>query len=130
VRRAAIALALLLGACSTWPSGSYVTGDISDSDAQILAAAITDYLAGAVQPGYPVSVAVNEDAILPLLMADLDRAGIPRSATGQVVRYVVGPLDDGIFLRVSIDDRGGGSRFFAKSGGSLVTAGPMMVALP
>ena len=125
-----MALALLLGACSSWPSGSYVTGGISDSDAQLLAAAITDYLAGAVQPGYPVSVAANEDAILPLLTADLDRAGILRNATGQVDRYVIAPLNDGIFLRISIDDRGGGGRFFTRSGGSLVAAGPMMVALP
>jgi type IV secretion system protein TrbH len=131
IRAAILALPVLLGACApSWPSGSYVA--VTQDDAAVLAPAIANYVAGAVSAGDPVVIvqARSDDLIAPLLASALDREGVPRSADGHLVQYVAGPMDSGVLLRVSIDGREGGSRYFSRTNGTISPAGPMMVALP
>ena len=98
----------------------------------VLAPVIANYLAGAIPSGSAITIepAKSDDLIAPMLAADLDREGIPRSADGHRVQYIAEPMDGGVFLRVSIDGREGGSRYFSRTNGTLSPAGPMMVALP
>jgi len=126
-----VTLPILLGACASWPTGSY-DANISQQEASVLAPAIANYVAGAVPAGTPVSVepARSGSSIGPQLAATLDKDGIPQDPTGRRVQYIAQPLDSGVMLRVSIDNREGGSQYFARSGGSLQPNGPMMVALP
>jgi hypothetical protein len=131
MKAAILAFPILLGACaSSWPSGSYVA--VNQDDAAVLAPVIANYLAGAVPSGSAITIepAKSADLIAPMLAADLDREGIPRSIDGLRVQYVAEPLDDGVFLRVSIDGREGGSCYFSRANGTISPAGPMMVALP
>ena len=126
-----VAFPILLGACaSSWPSGSYVA--VNQDDAAVLAPVIANYLAGVIPSGSAVTLepAKSDDVIAPMLAADLDREGIPRSVDGHRVVYVAEPMDGGVFLRVSIDGREGGSCYFGRANGTLNPAGPMMVALP
>jgi hypothetical protein len=130
MRRFVVVLPLLMSACApAWPPGSYST--VSGDDAAVLAPAIADYLAGALPAGTPIAVeTAKDDQIAPVLEDDLSRAGIQQAKDGRRVQYVADPLDGGVFLRISIDGTEGGSRFFTRSGSSLVPAGPMTVALP
>ena len=126
-----MACPILLGACaSPWPSGSYVA--VNQDDAVVMVPIIANYLAGAIPSGSAITIepAKSGDLIASMLAADLDREGIPRSADGHRVQYIVEPMDGGVFLRVSIDDREGGNRYFSRANGTLNPAGPMMVALP
>ena len=74
----------LLGACSAWPSGSYVQS-VSDADAAVLAPVIADYLSSALPSGAMVTIAPAQtgDPISPVLAADLDRDGIKQSLAGR-----------------------------------------------
>jgi hypothetical protein len=131
MRPSILVVPILLGACaSPWPSGSYVA--VNQDDSAVLAPAIASYLAGAIPTGSAITIepAKSDDLIAPVLAADLDREGVPRSTDGHRVVYVAEPMDDGVFLRVSIDGREGGSRYFSRANGTLSPAGPMMVALP
>jgi type IV secretion system protein TrbH len=131
MKAAVVAFPILLGACaSSWPSGSYVA--VSRDDAAVLAPVIANYLAGAIPSGAAVSLAPakSDDVMAPMLTVDLDREGVPRTTDGHRVQYIAEPLDGGVFLRVSIDGREGGSRYFSRVNGTLSPAGPMMVALP
>jgi hypothetical protein len=131
MKTAILACPILLGACmSSWPSGSYVA--VNQDDAAVLAPVIANYLAGAISSGSAITIepAKSDDLIAPMLAADLDREGIPRSADGHRVQYIAEPMDGGVFLRVSIDGREGGSRYFSRTNGTISPAGPMMVALP
>jgi hypothetical protein len=120
----------VLGACSAWPPGSYVS--IRSADAAVLAPAIADYLAGALPSGSTVAVVpAQNDPILDRLAAALDRDGIKQAAAGTPVRYVADVLDTGVILRISIDDREGASRYFARAeNGTIAPAGPLTVAQP
>jgi hypothetical protein len=125
-------LPCLLGACSAWPSGSYVQS-VSDADAAVLAPAIADYLSVALPSGSTVAVvpAPQDDPIAADLTADLDRTGIKQAPTSTPVRYVADVLDGGIVLRVSIADREGATRYFARAeDGSITPAGPLTVVQP
>jgi hypothetical protein len=131
MKAAILAFPILLGACaSPWPSGSYVA--VNQDDAAVLAPVIANYLAGAVPSGSAITIepAKSADLIAPILAAELDREGIPRSIDGVRVQYVAEPMDGGVFLRVSIEGREGGSRYFRRANGTISPAGPMMVALP
>jgi hypothetical protein len=123
-------LPCVLGACSAWPAGSYVS--ISSADAAVLAPEIADYLAGALPSGSTVAVVpAGNDPISGRLAAALDRDGIKQAPAGTPVRYVADTLDTGVILRVSIADREGASRYFARAGnGTLAPAGPLTVAQP
>jgi hypothetical protein len=123
---------LLLGACSSnWPSGSYEA--VSNADAAVLAPAIADYLAGAMPAGSTANVAPAQagDPISPILAVDLDREGIKQDPSGTPVRYVADLLDTGVILRISIADREGASRYFARAeNGKIAPAGPLTVMQP
>jgi type IV secretion system protein TrbH len=131
VRPVTVLACLLLGACSAWPSGSYV-GPISDADAAVLAPEIADYLATALPAKAIVTIppAPVDDPIAPILAADLDRSGIKQGAGGTLVQYVADPLDSGVILRISIDDREGASRYFVRTNGMIAAAGPLTVVTP
>jgi type IV secretion system protein TrbH len=131
MRPSILVVPILLGACaSSWPSGSYVA--VNQDDAAVLAPVIANYLAGAIPSGSAITIepAKSDDLIAPMLTENLDREGIPRSVDGHRVQYIAEPMDGGVFLRVSIDGREGGSRYFSRANGTLSPAGPMMVALP
>ena len=129
-----LGLALGLSACgSSWPPGSSVSISTS-ADASVMARAMADYLAGAVRPGTPITIVHDgsSDPISVPLNKSLSRAGVVvQEKGGEAVRYVVGPIDGGELLRVSINDTEGMTRTFSRSAdGTLVPAGPVMVALP
>jgi hypothetical protein len=99
-----------------------------------MAKAMVDYLAGAVPPGTPITIVHDgaSDPIAAPLNESLSRAGIVvQERGGEAVRYVVGPIDGGELLHVSINDTEGMTRIFSRSAaGTLVPAGPVTVALP
>jgi hypothetical protein len=132
MRRAVVMLPFLLGACSAWPSGSYV-GSVNDADAAVLAPAIADYLSSTLPAGSTVAIAPAQagDLISPILTSDLDRDAIKQAPTGTLVRYVADALDSGVILRVSISDREGASQYFARAlDGTITPAGPITVMRP
>lgn len=131
MKRGVLLLPCLLGACSAWPSGSYV-GSVSDADAAVLAPAIADYLSGALPSGSSVAIvpAKAGDPIWPILSADLDHDGI-RQGAGTQIRYLADALDSGLILRVSISDREGASQYFARAlDGTIAPDGPLTVMQP
>lgn len=132
MRRLFLLLPCALAACSAWPPGSYVQS-VTPADAAVLAPAIADYLSGALPAGSAVALASApaDDPILPVLAPDLDRAGIGQAPGGSVVQYVASPLDGGVMLRVSISNRQGASRYFARAANGVISpAGPLTVAQP
>jgi hypothetical protein len=132
MRRFAILLPSMLAACGAWPNGSYVSA-VSRSDANVLAPEIADYVAEALPAGSMVAVvpAQGSDWINPGVIADLNRDGLSQSPAGTPIRYVAMPLDTGILLRISIADREGASRYFARAAdGTLGAAGPLTVMTP
>jgi hypothetical protein len=131
-RAAAVLLPCLVGACSAWPSGSYVQS-VSDADAAVLAPAIAGYLSSALPAGSTVAVvpAEGDDPIVAILAADLDRDGIKQAQSGTQIRYLADALDSGVMLRVSISDREGASQYFAREpGGAIIADGPITVMQP
>jgi hypothetical protein len=133
MRRAIMVLPLLLAGCGGgWPSGSYVRS-ISDADATVLAPAVTRCLSDTLPSRRDVTLAptASGDTIAPLLSPLLAAAGFTVAPGGTPVSYVAAPLDDGVLLRVSVNNREGASRFFVRSAdGVLASAGPMTVATP
>jgi hypothetical protein len=133
MRRAVMALPLLLAACGgSWPSGTYVRS-ISDADATVLAPAVARCLSDILPSRQDVTLApaASGDTIAPLLGPLLDAAGFTVASGGTPVSYVAAPLDDGVLLRVSVNNRSGASRFFARSAnGVLASAGPTTVSMP
>lgn len=131
-RASPMAFPLLLIGCTGWPAGSYVRS-ISQADATVLAPAITDYLTTSLPARQDISLIQDgpNDPISPLLDIALEHAGFTQEARGQKVRYLAAPLDNGVLLRILVDDRTGGNRYFARlSDGSLHPAGPLTVATP
>jgi hypothetical protein len=118
----------LLGACSAWPQGSYVS--VSDGDAHVLAPDIANYVSRTLPSGSYVSLegAGKNDPIAQRLTLDLRSDGVEEAPGGHKVQYIAAPMQDGVFLRVTIDGTQGGSRFYTREGGNLDPAGPMMVA--
>ena len=131
-RAVAVLLPCLLAGCAAWPAGSYVQS-VSPADAAILAPAIADYLSGALPSGSAIALAPaqSDDPISSLLVVNLDRDGLSQTPSGVPVRYVAFPLDGGVLLRISIADREGASRYFARAAtGTISPAGPLTVAQP
>jgi hypothetical protein len=121
---------LLLAACGgSWPSGTYVRS-VSEADAPVLAEAVADCLSDTIPSRQDVKPAASSgDPIAPLLDPYLARVGFTVASTGLPVSYVVTPLDDGVLLRISVDNREGATRFFKRSAnGVLAAAGPTTVS--
>jgi hypothetical protein len=127
--RAILALPLLLAACGgSWPSGTYVRS-VSEADAPVLAEAVADCLSDTIPSRQDVKLESSGDPIAPLLDPYLARVGFTVASTGLPVSYVVTPLDDGVLLRISVDNREGATRFFKRSAnGVLAAAGPTTVS--
>src|SRR5208282_5237661 len=126
MRRTLRALPLLLAACGGWPAGSYVQS-VGDADATVLAPAVADCIADILPSRQDIRLepAGAGDPIAPLLPPLLDRAGFTETADGTPVSYVAGPMDTGILLRVSADNREGANRYFVRTtNGVLTPAGP------
>jgi hypothetical protein len=123
-----IPLLALLAACSSWPQGSYVS--VTDSDARVLAPDIANFVSRTLPSGSYVNLegAGKSDPIAAELAVDLRTSGVNEAPAGHRLQYVAAPMQDGVFLRISIDGTHGGSRFYSREGGRLHAAGPMMVA--
>lgn len=118
---------LLLAACAgSWPAGSYVQMG-ADTDAMVLAPAVSDCLAEVVPPKSTVSVTTKSDDLSSVLPDQLVRNGLTIRPDGVPVSYVVAPADPGEFIRVSAP-HGICSQYFARVSGTLRSAGPLMVA--
>lgn len=123
----------MVGACAaSWPTASYVSNVTEGSDVDVLASSIADYVAGALPPGSSVAVepAQPGNTIAPQLDAALARDGLQQDPRGHRVQYIAEPLDEGIMLRVSIDNDQGATCYFTHAGSFLQAGGPMMVASP
>lgn len=127
-----LAALLPLCACAAWPKGSYVQMG-GDHDAAVLAPAIASYVTGAVPAGTAGDVVTlvpaeqADDALTPMLRADLRADGVMVGLGGVPVSYLVAPLDKGVLLRVTLGSSAA-SQFFARAtDGSLQPGGPMMV---
>ena len=132
MRRTLLALPLLLAACGGWPAGSYVQS-VSDADATVLAPAVADCVAAILPSRQDIRLepAGAGDPIAPLLPPLLDRTGFTETPTGNSVSYVAGPMDEGVLLRVSVGDREGAGRYFARAtNGVLTPGGPTAVTIP
>jgi hypothetical protein len=141
--RAALSLlvAASLVSCAIGPDSSYVGELAAPGDAQILAAAMVEFVATQLPAGSttialdPTPADQAGNALTPSFTAALRRRGFAaaddRQALAQAahhVRYWVAPLDNGDLVRLSIDGRTEASRFFARNGRSgLQAGGPFMV---
>jgi len=131
MRRILMVLPLLLAACSggSWPSGSYVQS-ISPDDAKVLAPAVADAVAAILPSKQDIHVqpAGPDDPVAALLPPFLDRADFTETKNGIPVSYVAGPMDEGVLLRVSVDNRDSASRYFVRTSTRILTpGGPLTV---
>jgi len=125
MRRTLLALPLLLAGCAgSWPSGSYVQA-ISPDDAKVLAPAVADCVAAILPSKQDIHTesAGSDDPIAALLPPFLDRAGFTETSTGTAVSYVAGPMDSGVLLRVSVENRAGSARYFTRATNGILTPG-------
>lgn len=140
--RALVSLAAsLLGGCALGASGSYVADLRAPTDAQVLASGVVDFVAAEL-PAASSSIALDptpssqqKNALTPALLRDLRQRGFAIADDKQAdqagihhLRYLVTPLEGGVLVRLSIDDRTRAARFFTRnSAGSLQAGGPFMV---
>jgi hypothetical protein len=120
-----ILLPLLLAACgNTWPSGSYV--DVQTADTAVLAPAVCDCVSS-ILPDHATLALAPASGVLPGVLADaVQRSGMTLAPDGQPVVYVVAPVGDGAFIRVT-GPRAACSQYFSRTNGQLKIAGPIMV---
>jgi hypothetical protein len=104
----------------------------SQSDAAVLAPAIAGYVSKAVPVGTMVTLMQpTGDAVLsPLLSVDMDRVGLKMGVAGTPVAYLVTPLDQGVLLRITVDQAVASRYLVRNTEGRLQPGGPMMVAQP
>ena len=116
IKSVPLLLALALGACAsnTRPSMSYVAPTVTGSEARILAADATAFLADQVPPGRATFVLdppkAGPDLLTGELSANLRGRGYgvlvanpktgPVSGQGVPLRYTATPLDSGLVLRL------------------------------
>jgi hypothetical protein len=133
--------ALSLVSCTIGPDSSYV-GELSASDdARILAAGMVEFVSTQLPAGSttialdPTPADQASNVLTPAFTAGLRRGGFAvaddRQGAAPVahhLRYWVTPLENGDLVRLSIDDRTEGSRFFVRNPhGALQAGGPFMV---
>lgn len=138
----ALAFALLLSACATTrPTMSYVSPELTDNDAAVLAGDTARHLADRLPPAKSTVVldppAGQSDVMTAALLAKLREAGYgvveadrqagPKQGEGTPVRYLVSPLENGVVLRLQylgIE----ASRFYPRTAnGALLSSGPFTV---
>ena len=133
-----LGIAGALAACTI--GGSYVGGVAAPGDAQVLAAGMAEFVARELPAASttlvldPTPAVQADNALTPAFAAALRSqgfaiAGEQVTARGvHHVRYWVTPLEGGELVRIAIDDRTEGSRFFVRNtAGGLQTGGPFMV---
>jgi len=128
--------AVALAGCTLAPTGSYVAGIGSHSDALVTGSAVAAFVAYRLPPGGAVALAPTfgeraTDAVTPILTAELRQRGVavvdgPQPPPGvHHVRYWVTSLDSGELVRVTLDGSTEGARFFARNtAGTLQAGGP------
>jgi hypothetical protein len=133
--------ASLLGGCALGSSGSYVANLRAPADAQVLASGMVDFVAAELPAASstisldPTPSGQQKNALTPALLRDLRQRGFAIADGNQAdqagihhLRYLVTPLEGGVLVRLSIDDRTQAARFFApNTAGSLQAGGPFMV---
>lgn len=133
--------AALSAACATGMDASYVGRLAGPGDAHALAAGMADFVSMEL-PAASSTVALDptppeqaNNALTPAFAATLRAHGFAvADATGHAgpsahhVRYWVAPLDNGDLVRLSIDGRTEGARFFVRNAyGALQGGGPFTV---
>ena len=114
-----------LAACgSSWPPGSSVSISTS-ADASVVAKAMAGISCGGLREGRRSPLCMMGRPTYRRRSMILSRAGVVvQDRGGEGVRYVVGPIDGGELLRVSINDSEGMTRTFSRSAdGNSVPAG-------
>jgi hypothetical protein len=134
-----LGIAGALAACAI--GGSYVDGVAAPGDAQVLAAGMAEFVARELPAASttlaldPTPAAQADNTLTPAFAAALRSQGFAiageQAAGARVVhhlRYWVTPLEGGELVRIAINDRTEGSRFFVRNtAGGLQTGGPFMV---
>ena len=132
-------LAVALAACTI--GGSYVGGVSGPGDAQVLAYGMAEFVAQELPAASttlvldPIPAYQAENALTPALASALRSQGFAIAGENGAgirgvrhLRYWVTPLDGGELVRIAIDDRTQGSRFFVRNtAGGLQAGGPFMV---
>lgn len=137
----AVACAVLAGCATTRPGMSYVSSEISPTDARTLAADAAQHLAVPLPAAkttivlYPTGQ--RQDALTPAFTEALRATGFgvsiaPRekdapAPDGVPVRYLVSPLDYGILMRLEYQHREAARFYVRATDGSLVKAAPFTV---
>jgi hypothetical protein len=117
---------LLLTACvGSWPAQSYVSMP-AESDTLVLAPAISDCIAEIVPPTSSVALLAQSSVLDEVLIGDMQLAGLTARPDGIAVTYVVAPIGQDAFIRVTADQRTC-SQFFFRSAAGLHVGGPQMV---
>jgi len=122
---------LLLAACAgSWPAQSYVSMP-ADSDAVVLAPALSDCIAEIVPPRSAIALpAQTQDegaAMNAVLTDDLRRNSLTERPDGIVLTYVVAPIGRDAFIRVTASQRSCAQYFYRASDNALHVGGPQMV---
>lgn len=138
-----LAAAVFLSACATSrPSMSYVSPDITPSDAQILAAGSVAYLADPLPPAKTTIVldppsSGKHDALTAAMLRSLRARGYgvtvvdPKTGVaageGTPLRYIASPLENGFLVRLQFQAVEA-TRFYPRSAdGKLLFGAPYMV---
>jgi hypothetical protein len=134
-----LGLAVALAACTI--GGSYVGGVSGPADAQVLAYGMAEFVAQEL-PAASTTLALDptpasqaDNTVTPAFAAALRSQGFAIAGEneagvrgGHRLRYWVTPLDGGELVRIAIDDRTQGSRFFVRNtAGGLQAGGPFLV---
>jgi|tagenome__1003787_1003787.scaffolds.fasta_scaffold18895072_2 hypothetical protein len=131
IRIALLALVLVLAACAGTPAGTprgSVAEGLRPGDAEVLAAAATDLIRQSAEPGDgPLGVRTNGDAeFTPVLLDHLRRAGFIVTG-GERLRYQIGPIAEGMMVRVMLDGGDAARLYVRDRDGGLVPRGPVTV---
>jgi uncharacterized lipoprotein YajG len=137
----AILVSTLLAACAAGSTTSFVAQLQRPADAQILANGMAEFV-GSHLPAAASTVVLDptpsnqaRNALTPALASALHRRGFAVAREGQAVtgsvhhvRYVVTELGNGNLVRLTIDGRVQGARFFERNAaGGLQAGGPFTV---
>ena len=136
------AAAVLLAACAAGTGGSsYVAPLQQPGDAEVLANAMAEFVAGRLPAAAstvafaPTPAEQAGNAVTGAFASALRRRGFavaeggqPPPARAHRLRYLVTPMDNGNLVRLTIDDSTQGARFFARDpAGGLRSGGPYTV---
>lgn len=141
-----LAVCLLAGCATSRPPGSYVSG-VFESDADLLASAMVEYLGEQLPPASTTFVLQPPardplgKALTPALGSALRQAGFavqeaapqkaapgsPAGSGGYALRYLISPLDAGVLVRLQYQQTEASRWYVRNSRGELQAASPFTV---